>query len=108
MMHFTSYILNIVPITKYVKAEFLGCFTPKLKSIALAKRQAHALFKQSKNQHHNAQFPYLHSQYKSELKKCFKNYSTLIEAGLNSLIPKSFWKFVQNLRSENSIPNVVH
>lgn len=100
-------ILNFVPINKYVKPKFPIWFSPKLKSIVLAKRKAHALFKQSNDQHHYAQFSYLRAQYKFESKKCFKNYTGRLETGLNN-DPKSFWKFIRNHRSENSTPNVVH
>lgn len=99
-------ILHFVPTSKYVIPKFPPWFTPKLKSIVLAKRKAHALFKQSNDNHHYSQFSYLRAQYKYESKKCLNEYYARTGAGLKNN-PNSFWKFVRNLRSENTIPNEV-
>jgi len=99
-------IITFVPKKRVSSNRFPSWYSAELKKMVTQKKVAHSLYKQFNDPSDYNNFSRLRANCKRTAKLEYKNHLNKVQLSLK-LNPKSFWKYVNNRRNNNFIPNFV-
>lgn len=102
------YAISIfVPIKRFKSSHFPPWFSSELKSLVTHKKIAHRNFKMTGNEFYYNEFSDLRRRCKVVSDACYRVYLSRIEENIQN-DSNTFWRYVNNLRNVNSIPNSMY